>query len=112
MEMHNTDPFSTSFDYASGKTGERFQNPLWQITEFFFGGKFKRSVATVKEFGSVIIANAIEARENKATSTADSQGPLDEVDAISGSLINSLLDSIQDRQVVADAALNYLSAGM
>jgi len=30
---------------------------------------------------------------------------------VEGSLINSLLDSINDHQMVADAALNYLSAG-
>jgi hypothetical protein len=30
---------------------------------------------------------------------------------ISGSLIKSLLNSIDDHQMVADAALNYLSAG-
>jgi cytochrome P450 len=33
------------------------------------------------------------------------------IDGISGSLINSLLDVIQDEKLVADSALNYLSAG-
>jgi hypothetical protein len=104
MDIHNSDPFSKAFDYASGKTGERFQNPLWQITEIFFGREFRESVAKVKSFGSTIVGKAVQRRieglheDSKFGST-------------SGSLINSLLDSIEDPQMVADAALNYLSAG-
>lgn len=112
MDIHNTDPFSISFDYASGKTGERFQNPLWQITEIFFGKQFKYSVAKVKAFGNVIVANAVKTR-NIETSTSAAVSPSGDkaFDKISGSLINSLLASIDDPQMVADAALNYLSAG-
>jgi hypothetical protein len=110
MDIHNTDPFSMSFDYASGKTGERFQNPLWQITEMFFGKQFRDSVARVKSFGDVIVSSAVKARQSKKSAIASV--PRDKTfDAISGSLINSLLDSIDDHQMVADAALNYLSAG-
>jgi hypothetical protein len=107
MEIHNSHPFSRSFDYASGATGERFQNPLWQVTEIFFGGEFRKSVARVKAFGSMLVANAVHARENKETAKKEGFS----FGAISGSLINSLLDSIDDHQMVADAALNYLSAG-
>jgi cytochrome P450 len=107
MEIHNSHPFSRSFDYASGATGERFQNPLWQITEIFFGGEFRKSVARVKAFGSMLVANAVHARESKETAKKEGFS----FGAISGSLINSLLDSIDDHQMVADAALNYLSAG-
>jgi hypothetical protein len=107
MDIHNSDPFSKSFDYASGATGKRFQNPLWQITEIFFGEEFRDSVARVKVFGSMLVANAVEARKTeKAVEKETSFGQ------VSGSLINSLLDSIDDQQMVADAALNYLSAGM
>ncbi len=105
MDIHNSDPFSTSFDFASGATGKRFQNPLWQITEIFFGRQFRGAVQRVKAFGSMLVANAVQTRKNKATSQNSSFG------AISGSLISSLLDSIDDYQLVADAALNYLSAG-
>ena len=113
MDMHNTDAFSMSFDYASGATGERFQNPLWPVTELFFGRKFRDSVAKVKAFGSAIVTTAIKARQSndrasKSVSLSDVELTFD---AISGSLINSLLDSIDDQQMVADAALNYLSAG-
>lgn len=112
MDIHNTDPFSIAFDYASGKIGERFQNPLWQITEVFFGKQFKDSVAKVKAFGNVIVANAVKSRniETSARATISSRGN-EAFDEISGSLINSLLASIDDHQTVADAALNYLSAG-
>lgn len=106
MNIHNSDPFSRSFDFASGATGKRFQNPLWQITEIFFGGEFRDSVARVKAFGSMLVANAVEARK-----TEKGVGPKTSFGQVSGSLINSLLDSIDDQQMVADAALNYLSAG-
>lgn len=105
MEIHNSDPFSKAFDYASGATGQRFQNPLWQISEIFLGDKFRDSIAQVKAFGSMIVANAIQTRKNKTTETESA------LDLMSGSLINSLLDSIEDQDMVADAALNYLSAG-
>lgn len=109
--MHNADPFSVSFDYASGKTGERFQNPLWQFTEIFYGRKFRQSVARVKEFGAVIVAKAVETRHSVRQDDLVTSRPSQAFEGISGSLINSLLDSIDDQQVVADAALNYLSAG-
>ena len=107
VDIHNSDPFSAAFDYASGATGERFQNPLWQVTEIFFGGRFRKSVAQVRSFGSLIVSNAIQKRQKKgnAVDLDSSTGHM------SGSLINSLLDSIDDHQMVADAALNYLSAG-
>jgi hypothetical protein len=111
MDLHNTDQFSLSFDYASGKTGERFQNPLWQITEVFNGQKFRNSVAKVREFGSVIVGNAVNAPREKSHAQTATPGDSTTFEEISGSLINSLLDSIDDQKVVADAALNYLSAG-
>lgn len=107
MNMHNSDPFSQAFDYASGATGERFQNPLWQLTEIFFGTKFKKSIARVKAFGSIIVANAIQAEKTKANES----GKILNLSSMSGNLIKSLLESIDDQDVVADAALNYLSAG-
>lgn len=111
MDIHNTDPFSMSFDYASGKTGERFQNPLWQITEIFFGKQFRDSVAKVKAFGDIIVKNAVSSPQSKDSVSANVSLDDKTFDTISGSLINSLLDSIDDHQMVADAALNYLSAG-
>ncbi|KAI6714217.1 hypothetical protein JHW43_003254 [Diplocarpon mali] len=107
MDIHDSDPFSKAFDYASGATGERFQNPLYQITEILLGAKFRSSVRKVKAFGSQIVANAIQSRKRKANG-----GQKDSTIApMSGSLINSLLNSIDDEDMVADAALNYLSAG-
>jgi hypothetical protein len=112
MDIHNTDPFSLSFDYASGKTGERFQNPLWKITEICFGKRFRDSVSQVKAFGNIIVTNAVKSRQIKGSASVIVTSRDEKTfDAISGSLINSLLDSIDDHQMVADAALNYLSAG-
>ncbi|PQE27610.1 cytochrome P450 protein [Rutstroemia sp. NJR-2017a BBW] len=105
MDMHSRDEFSLAFEYASGATGERFQNPLWPVTEMIFGARFRSSIAKVKAFGAEIVANAVKSRREKIKLESDS------LDCISGSLINSLLDSIDDHNTVADAALNYLSAG-
>lgn len=60
----------------------------------------------MKDFGNVIVTNAVHARQ-----VGKSVKPSESLDSISGSLVNSLLDSIDDEQMVADAALNYLSAG-
>ncbi len=106
MDIHNSEPFSQSFDYASGEICKRFQNPLWQVTEVFFGGEFKASISRVKAFGKMLVQNAVHSRLNKSESKSDPT-----FGNISGSLINSFLDSIDDHQMVADAALNYLSAG-
>lgn len=111
MDIRNTDPFSMAFDYASGKTGERFQNPLWQITEVIFGKQFRDSVAKVKAFGDVIVKSAVSSQQSQETASEKISSDDKMFDAMSGSLINSLLDTIDDHQMVADAALNYLSAG-
>ncbi|KAF7941883.1 uncharacterized protein EAE97_006720 [Botrytis byssoidea] len=107
MDMRSGDPFSLAFEYASGATGERFQNPLWPVTEMVFGGRFRSSTAKVKAFGTEIVSNAVRARQEKSQVNSKQNS----LDSISGSLINSLLESIDDHQMVADAALNYLSAG-
>lgn len=116
MDMHADDKFTIAFDYASGVVAERVQNPLWKLTEMFTGSRMRESVAIVKAFGKKIVDKAVEDREserggkNTATATATA-GDETLVDEMSGSLIQSLLDSIGDKQMVADAALNYLSAG-
>lgn len=109
--MHADDDFTLAFDYASGATAERVQNPLWPVTEILFGAKMRKSIAIIKAFGKRIVDSAVEDRANGDklnTGATPANGKLDE---ISGSLIQSLLDSIGDKQMVADAALNYLSAG-
>jgi cytochrome P450 len=113
MEMHHDDEFSKSFDYASGATAERFQNPLWPITELFTGAKLRKSIAVVKDFGRRIVAKAVQDR-NEGTlqkQNANSPNQPSNLDRISGTLIQSLLDAIPDEPTVADAALTYLSAG-
>ncbi|KAK1759769.1 cytochrome P450 [Echria macrotheca] len=109
MEMHADDEFSKSFDYASGGTAERFQNPLWPVTEIFLGAKLRRSIKTVKSFGRRIVASAVEDRRTQKVH--DQNHDESKLDQISGSLIQSLLDAIPNEEMVADAALTYLSAG-
>ncbi|KPM34138.1 hypothetical protein AK830_g12433 [Neonectria ditissima] len=102
MDMHADDDFTVAFEHASGVTAERFQNPLWLVTEVFTGARLRRSIATVKDYGQRIVASAVADRA-AGDKAARSDTP--------GSLIQSLLDSIGDETLVADAALNYLSAG-
>ncbi|KAG9251257.1 cytochrome P450 [Emericellopsis atlantica] len=104
-EMHAGDDFTQAFEYASGKTAERFQNPLWWCTEMVTGQKLRRSIRLIKQYGEDLVRSAMTARDKGVA--ADQDG----VDGIAGSLINSLLDAIQDEKLVADSALNYLSAG-
>lgn len=102
MEMHADDDFTVAFEHASGGTAERFQNPLWFVTEMFAGARMRRSITTVKTYGKRIVTSAVADRK-EAEGKTHSDAP--------GSLIQSLLDSIGDETLVADAALNYLSAG-
>ena len=111
--MRASEPFSEAFEFASGAIGERFQNPLWFLTEVVFGTRFRQAVAEVKTFGSVVVSTALKKR-SIVTTDGESAALPDEEDSasqIKGSLINSLIDEIGDPVVVADAALNYLSAG-
>jgi len=105
MDMPASLPFSKSFDFASGKIGERFQNPFWQVTELLLGAPLRRAVSEVKTFGDSIVSAAVKKRgsgEEPAKRTTD---------PLQTNLINALLDHIDDHKVVADAAMNYLSAG-
>lgn len=105
MEMHADDEFTMAFEHASGATTSRFQNPLWFITEPFTGSRFRKSLAVVKSYGNKIVQSAVKDR-NLGKDVDGSK-----LDDISGSLIQSLLDSIDNEKIVADSALNYLSAG-
>ncbi|KAK4238471.1 cytochrome P450 86B1 [Achaetomium macrosporum] len=112
MEMHADDEFSQSFDFASGATAERFQNPLWLVTELFTGSRFRKSVKIVKDFGRRIVSNATQNRNaQKHQENGNSVDEDSKLDQISGTLIQSLLDAIGNEEMVADAALTYLSAG-
>lgn len=109
MDMQASSTFSEAFDFASGAIGERFQNPFWRLTDLFFGSRLRRAVTEVKRFGRSIVAVA----EQKPSGNLE-QGDKEDnkySNVISGSLIQFLMEGIGDREIVADAALNYLSAG-
>ena len=103
MDMPTSLPFSMSFNFASGAIGERFQNPFYKFKELVLGSRLRKAIFEVKTFGSRIVATAVNKR--KAQSNAKNADPLQ------NNLINSLLDNVEDHEVVADAAMNYLSAG-
>ena len=103
MDMPASLPFSKAFDFASGAIGERFQNPFYKLKEFLFGAPLRNSIHEVKTFGSCIVSAAVQKRKEHIDSGS--------ADALPNNLINSLLANIEDRNIVADAAMNYLSAG-
>ena len=106
MEIDAKSPFSQAFDYASDHVGLRFQNQLYTITEFFFGSRFRSALAEVKQFGHSIVANARHRRMIKSR-----EMNLHQDDPVHGDLIDSLMNAFDDPSIVADAALNFLSAG-
>lgn len=108
MEMHANDDFAVAFDYASGATTERFQNPLWFITEPFTGFRFRKSLDVIRTFGRRIVDTSSKSQNAHSNPETNS----DKLDQVSGSLIQLLLEVFgHDHQLVSDAALNYLSAG-
>ncbi|KAI0022835.1 cytochrome P450 [Xylariomycetidae sp. FL0641] len=112
MEMHADDDFTLAFDYASGATTERFQNPLWFVTEFITGSRFRKSLATIRNFGDRIVDSATKHYEHRDTHGTTLDKTTNQLDEVSGSLVQSLLASLgAQKKIVADAALNYLSAG-
>lgn len=109
MDMHGSLPFSKAFDFASGAIGERFQNPFWKLKEYLLGAPLRKAVFEVKSFGNAIVSAAVQKKKNEQVDGKESR--ITGFDALRTNLINSLLDNIEDHQVVADAAMNYLSAG-
>lgn len=110
MDMPASLPFSKSFDFASGATGERFQNPFWKVKEYFLGDRFRKAVFEVKRFGNEIVSAAVDKRQKAMDKPVLDEG--DKAKPLQDNLINALLDHVDDRQVAADAAMNYLSAGI
>lgn len=109
MDMHGSLPFSKAFDFASGEITDRFTNPFWKAKDFVFGGRLRRAVREVKDFGREIVSAAVMKREVEKEAAKDSD--LSDIDPLQNNLINALLDNIEDQQVVADATMNFLSAG-
>ncbi|EXJ57032.1 hypothetical protein A1O7_07376 [Cladophialophora yegresii CBS 114405] len=125
MEIDASSPFSQAFDHASSQIGLRFQNPLYRVTEMFTGSSFRASLVEVKRFGKQIVTEARKRRardafESLVTNTHEEEDKLrtQRADPVAdgngfafGTLIDSLIESLGDPTIVADAALNFLSAG-
>ena len=109
MDMPATLPFSKAFDFASGAIGDRFQNPFWKAKEFLWGTPLRRAVSEIKGFGDAIVSNAIQKRAK--INVEDEERRPNTASVVQTNLIDSLLDHIKDHRIVADAAMNYLSAG-
>lgn len=102
-------PFSKAFDFASGAIGDRFQNPFWKAKELFVGKNLRKAVQEVKRFGRSIVSTAVQRRLNNQKHRE--QVTIDRQNMLQTNLIDALLDNISDHDIVADAAMNYLSAG-
>ena len=107
--MTESMPFSRAFDFASGAIGDRFQNPFWKFKEFFFGNALRKAVKEVKYFGASIVSAAIQRRIDHQAPTKKSM--TDKQSVTQTNLVDALLENIADHHIVADAAMNYLSAG-
>ena len=107
MDMHGGLPFSKAFDFASGATTDRFTNPFWKVQELFFGRQLRTAIKEVKDFGCTVVTSAVAKRSSKASDAQASttSSPLQ------SNLINALLDHLPTQDLVADAAMNFLSAG-
>ncbi|KAL9109032.1 MAG: hypothetical protein Q9227_006272 [Pyrenula ochraceoflavens] len=107
MEIPASSPFTTAFEYCSGKTGERFQNPLYYLTELLTGFRFRESLSEVRQFGEAIVAKADERQRQSHLKTSADSGK----EVSYGRLLDAFLDILGERKLVQDAALNFLSAG-
>lgn len=108
MDIPASLPFSKAFDFASGAITQRFQNPFWKLSELMRGAQLRASIAEVKKFGRTIVSSALARRKGIPVPL---KGPGATIEPIRNNLVDALLDHISDQQVVADAAMNYLSAG-
>lgn len=109
MDIPVSLPFSKAFDFASGAIAERFQNPFWKIKEFFFGSPLRKAIIEIKQFGDTLVTAAVHKKSSTASQNQPAAGKPNTPSQ--NNLIDALLDHIQDHQIVADAAMNYLSAG-
>ena len=79
------------------------------MTEAIFGKSLRNAVAEVRDFGKVLVSSAAAKR-----SGMDAKGlgnPNTSIEVLRSNLIDSLLDHIDEEDVVADSVMNYLSAG-
>lgn len=106
MDLDSSHPFSKAFDYASDQIGRRFQNPLYPITEFLFGSKLHDALIVVRRFGGKIVTKA---KQERSKAAFDSLITNDE--PTFDTLIDSLMEAFPNPDIVADSALNFLSAG-
>ncbi|MCJ1478161.1 hypothetical protein MMC13_006837 [Lambiella insularis] len=113
MDMHGGLPFSKAFDYASGETTNRFTNPFWKVKEFFSGSRLRTAIADVRAFGRTVVTEAAAKRSTQKCEEGmlDDTAYLSAPPALQTNLINSLLDHLPTSELVADAAMNFLSAG-
>ena len=109
MDIAASSPFSEAFDFASEAITHRFQNPFWKISEAIMGARLRKAVAEVKKFGREIVFSALARKRHAAVQVKEAAAKRK---SSRNNLIDNLLNHIDDHQVVADAAMNFLSAGL
>ena len=72
------------------------------------GAQLRSSLVEVKRFSREIVSSAIRRKE---TAHDLIEEPTAATETVQNNLIDALLNYIVDHDVVADAAMNYLSAG-
>lgn len=76
------------------------------MTEFLFGSKLHDALDEVKRFGRNIVMKAKKQRSMEAFESL-----MTNEEPIFDTLIDALIETFRDPQIVADSALNFLSAG-
>lgn len=79
---------------------------MYPLTEFLFGHKLHDALEEVRRFGRNIVTKAKRSRSLEAFESL-----MDDNDPVFDTLIDALLETFRDPQIVADSALNFLSAG-
>lgn len=79
---------------------------MYPVTEFLFGAKLHDALDEVKRFGRQIVTKAKKQRSIEAFESLMTND-----EPAFDTLIDALVESFRDPQIVADSALNFLSAG-
>ncbi|CAG9956867.1 unnamed protein product [Clonostachys rosea f. rosea IK726] len=105
VELQSQDSFTQAFDYSAGVVSERFQNPLWRLTEVFSSSRFQRALKLIKTRGAQLVSHSLLAKDSDPCF-----GSTDLRRASQG-FLQGLRKALGSDDLVAESALNFLSAG-
>ncbi|VUC21084.1 unnamed protein product [Clonostachys rosea] len=105
VELQSQDSFTQAFDYSASVVSERFQNPLWRFTELFSGFRFQRALKLIKTRGVQLVSHSLLAKESDMCFDSS------DLRRASQGFLKGLRKALGNDDLVAESALNFLSAG-